>query len=107
MSAPRGTGRATPKRVIGLCAGFSDAWMTDPSTRCDGRRPRSAKARNRGKVRRRRCNRLYGDLTAVRIVALGRRGQSGCWALLQTFAVRLDDRNGDRAMNWRGRLRVG
>src|SRR5947208_16812330 len=33
-------------------------------------------------VGRRRCNRLYGDLTvAVRIVAVGRRGWSGCWAL--------------------------
>ena len=31
-------------------AGFSDAWMADPSTRSDGRRPRSAKARNRGKL---------------------------------------------------------
>jgi hypothetical protein len=31
-----------------FCAGFSDAWMTPLSTRADGRRPRSAKARNRG-----------------------------------------------------------
>src|SRR5436190_820103 len=30
-----------------FCAGFSDAWMTDRSRRGDGRRPRSAKARNR------------------------------------------------------------
>jgi hypothetical protein len=30
-----------------LCAGFSDACMTSPSTCADGRRPRSAKARNR------------------------------------------------------------
>ena len=30
------------------CAGFSDACMTPPSTRADGRRPRTAKARNRG-----------------------------------------------------------
>ena len=34
----------------GPIQGFSDAWMTDRSTRCDGRRPRSAKARNRGKL---------------------------------------------------------
>jgi len=30
------------------CAGFSDACMTPPSTHADGRRPRTAKARNRG-----------------------------------------------------------
>ena len=30
-----------------FCAGFSDACMTSPSTCADGRRPRSAKARNR------------------------------------------------------------
>jgi len=32
-----------------LCAGFSDAGMTRSSTGCGGRRPRSAKARNRGR----------------------------------------------------------
>jgi nucleoside-diphosphate-sugar epimerase len=30
------------------CAGFSDACMANPSTRADGRRPESARARNRG-----------------------------------------------------------
>jgi hypothetical protein len=34
---------------VGSCAGFSDAGMTMLSTRCGGRRPKSAKARNRGK----------------------------------------------------------
>jgi hypothetical protein len=33
------------------CAGFSDACMTKPLTRSHDRRPRSAKARNRGPVR--------------------------------------------------------
>ena len=42
------------------CAGLSDACMTPPSTRADGRRPRSAKARNRGSGQR-RCSGLYGD----------------------------------------------
>jgi hypothetical protein len=33
-----------------FCAGFSDAWMTDPSTRWTAGVPRNAKARNRGKL---------------------------------------------------------
>jgi len=33
---------------VRLCAGFSDACITEPSTRSGGRRRRSAKARNRG-----------------------------------------------------------
>ena len=36
------------KRCLLMCR-FSDAGMTMPSTRCGGRRPKSAKARNRGK----------------------------------------------------------
>ncbi len=35
--------------VIVLLCRFSDAGMTRLSTRCGGRRPKSAKARNRGK----------------------------------------------------------
>ena len=41
--------------------GFSDVGG-GVSTACDGRRPRSARARNRGQVRRRKCRWLYGDL---------------------------------------------
>jgi aminoglycoside phosphotransferase (APT) family kinase protein len=37
----------TPAGNGSSCAGFSDAYMTSPSTCADGRRPRSAKARNR------------------------------------------------------------
>jgi hypothetical protein len=37
----------TPRDFV-HCAGFSDACITKPSTRSDDRRPRSAKARNRG-----------------------------------------------------------
>jgi peptide/nickel transport system substrate-binding protein len=36
-----------PSSMFRYCAGFSDACMTWPSTCADGRRPRSAKARNR------------------------------------------------------------
>ena len=35
-------------RSVCSCAGFSDACITKPSTRSHDRRPRSAKARNRG-----------------------------------------------------------
>jgi hypothetical protein len=34
------------------CAGFSDAGVTRPTTRWCGRRPRSAKARSRGRLGR-------------------------------------------------------
>src|SRR6202022_4738924 len=37
-------------RSVACCAGFSDAGMTRPTTRWCGRRPRSAKARSRGRV---------------------------------------------------------
>jgi hypothetical protein len=54
MTVPfyEGQGR---RDLLGRClpdvrSGFSDAWMTDPSTRWDDWRPRSAKARNRGKL---------------------------------------------------------
>ena len=33
---------------VSSCAGFSDAWVAGPSIRAEGRRPRSAKAGNRG-----------------------------------------------------------
>ena len=36
------------------------------STRAGGRRPKSAKARNRGKWSTRRCSKLYGDLIVAR-----------------------------------------
>ena len=56
--------------------------MTIPSACAGGRRQRSAKARNRGKSGDERTIWLYGDLsTAMRIVAVGRRGQSDCRAL--------------------------
>jgi hypothetical protein len=44
---------------------FSDAGSDKPSTRSGGRRLKSAKARNRGKVGHRRCRGLYGDLAAA------------------------------------------
>jgi len=48
-----------------LCR-FSDAGMTRLSTRCGGRRPKSAKARNRGKWGTGGAAGVYGDLAAVR-----------------------------------------
>ena len=45
---------------------FSDAGMTRLSTRCGGRRPKSAKARNRGKWGTGGAAGVYGDLAAVR-----------------------------------------
>jgi hypothetical protein len=48
-----------------LCR-FSDAGMTRLSTRCGGRRPKSAKARNRGTWGTGGAAGAYGDLAAVR-----------------------------------------
>src|SRR5258707_12247437 len=48
-----------PPRLV-LCR-FSDAGMTRLSTRCGGRRPKSAKARSRGKYGTRQCSECYGD----------------------------------------------
>jgi hypothetical protein len=41
--------RRRDRRLRVVCR-FSDAGMTMLSTRCGGRRPKSAKARNRGKL---------------------------------------------------------
>src|SRR6267378_1081623 len=49
-----------------LCR-FSDAGMTRLSTRCGGRRPKSAKARSRGKYGTRQCSECYGDRMLVAI----------------------------------------
>src|SRR5712664_1060348 len=46
---------------------FLDAGMTNPSTRCGGRRPKSAKARSRGKYGTRQCSECYGDRMLVAI----------------------------------------
>ena len=48
-----------------LCR-FSDAGMTRLSTYCGDRRPKSAKARNRGKWGTGGAAGAYGDLAAVR-----------------------------------------
>ena len=45
---------------------FSDAGMTRLSTHCGDRRPKSAKARNRGKWGTGGAAGAYGDLAAVR-----------------------------------------
>ncbi len=52
-----------------FCAGFSDAGMTMPSTHPGGRRPRSAKARNRGK---------WGTCGAAGSMGIWPRGQARC-----------------------------
>jgi len=49
------------------CAGFSDAGMTRLSTRCGGRRPKSAKARSRGKYGTRQCSELLWGCMLVAI----------------------------------------
>src|SRR3979409_712468 len=46
---------------------FSDAGMTRLSPHCGGRRPKSAKARSRGKYGTRRCSECYGDRMLVAI----------------------------------------
>jgi hypothetical protein len=44
-----------------------DDGMTRLSTRCGGRRPKSAKARSRGKYGTRQCSECYGDRMLVAI----------------------------------------
>jgi len=51
--------------TLPLLCSFSDAGMTRLSTRCGARRPKSAKARNRGKWGADGCRGRYGDLAAV------------------------------------------
>jgi hypothetical protein len=54
-----------------LCR-FSDAGSDEPSTRSDGRRLKSAKARNRGEVGHRRCRgALWGFSREVRLGEVG------------------------------------
>jgi hypothetical protein len=53
----------SPFVLCALCR-FLNAGMTNPSTRCGVRRPKSAKARNRGRCAGRGCRGLYGDLAA-------------------------------------------
>src|SRR6266446_7100868 len=57
--------RAIAQRFRALCR-FSDAGMTKLSPRTGGRRPKSAKARNRGKWGTGGAAGAYGDLAAVR-----------------------------------------
>jgi hypothetical protein len=66
-----------------LCR-FSDAGNADLTARCDGRRPKSAKARNRvgrwccgGAASSRRCRRHYGDLEP-RLSRIMPRRDEGC-----------------------------
>ena len=63
---------------------FSDAGNADLTARCDGRRPKSAKARNRvgrwccgGAASSRRCRRHYGDLEP-RLSRIMPRRDEGC-----------------------------
>ena len=58
-------------RICLLLCRFSDAGMTMLSARCGGRRPKSAKARNRGKCGTQRCRGRYRDLAAVRDLSAG------------------------------------
>src|SRR5882757_9533048 len=55
-----------PERRL-LLFRFSDAGMTRLSTRCGGRRPKSAKARSRAKYGTRQCSECYGDRMLVAI----------------------------------------
>ena len=56
----------TQAEFIRLLCRFSDAGMTRLSTLCGGRRPKGAKARNRGKWGTGGAVGAYGDLAAVR-----------------------------------------
>ena len=60
--------------VVQLCR-FSDAGNDEAGHTLGDRRRKSAKARNRGGVRHRRCRGLYGDL-----------GEASSWARLDRIA---------------------
>src|SRR6516165_10054351 len=72
MSAAGGRRHMNSKRWDRFCAGFRTPAPTMLTTRSGGRRPKSAKARNRGGDRR-RC-RNYGDFVAGSGVDVVERG---------------------------------
>jgi hypothetical protein len=85
QGAYRGDGckeTGSPSRFCGTawvckCAGLRTQAPTIPTTRSGGRRPKSAKARNRGGWGSGRCRRRYGDLGGWRAPGRGARGGTG------------------------------
>jgi hypothetical protein len=72
-----GTSVAAPahRRLCAMCR-FSDAGDDELAARCGGRRPKSAKARNRGGRLGRPCRTLsYGDLSGERAACVRARGE--------------------------------
>src|SRR5713101_1046902 len=63
-----------------LMCRFLDAGMTNPSTRCGGRRPKSAKARNRGTYAGAEPRALWGFCRRFGLVEVGlkRSPRSAC-----------------------------
>ena len=57
------------------------------TTRRGGRRPRSAKARNRGGCGTRRCSRLYGDCMSALWTASGREAATRMAERFHNFRV--------------------
>ena len=89
-----GTGPLRQRRCRLVCR-FSDAEMSNLSTRLGVRRPKSAKARNRGGWARWRCRGLYGELSGRR-ARRERREAVGPMASVQGVGVvaRLNERTG-------------
>src|SRR5882672_11654936 len=72
LLAPRSTDETGGSvATLSLLCRFSDAGMRRLSTRCGGRRPKSAKARNRGKWGSGGAAGAYGDLAAVHDLSAG------------------------------------
>ncbi len=73
-----------------FCAGFRMPAMTRPSTRCCGRRPKSAKARNRGKWAASVQRALWGFGRGVRREEIGLKQSLG--SLYRQTCMRMEGR---------------
>ncbi len=93
-----------------LCR-FLDAGITSGATCSGGRRPKSARARSRGKFGRRAGSQRYGDLIFAPVMMVGAklaRGDldrvgSGAWKrAIGISVVAWSVSTGDRLVDWRG-----
>ena len=90
---------------------FLDAGVTRDASCSGGRRPKSAKARSRGKFERRAGGRRYGDLIVAPVMMVGAklargdrdRVRSEAWKrAIGISVVAWSVSTGDRLVGWRG-----
>ncbi len=109
LTAVRSLGRVKHQESL-LCR-FLDAGITSGASCSGGRRPKSARARSRGKFGRRAGGRRYGDLIVAPVMMVGAklaRGDldsvgSGAWKrAMRISVVAWSISTGDRFVDWRG-----